>query len=444
MDLLNRGSSPENKAVSPDTKQSPSKKEGDKKPPVEAPKVKKFLNGWTPELDDLMSEWADKAACYRWMHERTEKKFSTNNSWITIPVIILSTLTGTANFGLTSIFGDNQQNAHYATLAIGGVSLIAGIITTLGNFLRYAQGSEAHRVSSIAWGKFNRLITVELRLNPNERMDSMSFLKVCRIELDRLIEQSPPIPDDVIAAFRREFGTSIDVKKPDIAAPIEHTKAFKDNGARLKKMATEAAIMIAQKKGVLKQMVVSDIDIRIREENDRMKAELKPMLEAIAKKAAADTMRNLNLGSKAGTRESSPEPGPRLTTIQSQKAEEIRKELTAMTSSGVVSMLRSRLRPNALTGGMIGGGGALPLPFTFPTSAMTGGERSGGERGGEQSGGEQSGEESGEQSGGEQSGGEQSGEESGSGTEGEMDEKGAPEMITVVTDEGDEKKIIKM
>ena len=433
MDLLNRGSSPENKAVSPDTKQTPSKKgdkDGEKKPPVEAPKVKKFLNGWTPELDDLMSEWADKAACYRWMHERTEKKFSTNNSWITIPVIILSTLTGTANFGLTSIFGDNQQNAHYATLAIGGVSLIAGIITTLGNFLRYAQGSEAHRVSSIAWGKFNRLITVELRLNPNERMDSMSFLKVCRIELDRLIEQSPPIPDDVIAAFRREFGTSIDVKKPDIAAPIEHTKAFKDNGARLKKMATEAAIMIAQKKGVLKQMVVSDIDIRIREENDRMKAELKPMLEAIAKKAAADTMRNLNLGSKAGTRESSPEPGPRLTTIQSQKAEEIRKELTAMTSSGVVSMLRSRLRPNALTGGMIGGGGALPLPFTFPSSAMTGGERSGGERSG------------GEQGGGEQSGGEESDAEAG--TEGEMDEKGAPEMITVVTDEGEGNKIIKM
>jgi hypothetical protein len=78
---------------------------------------------------------------------------------------------------------------------------------------------------------------------------------------------------------------------------------------------------------------------------------------------------------------------------------------------------------------MIGGGGALPLPFTFPTSAMTDGERSGGE---------QSGEESGEQS------GEQSGEESGSGTEGEMDEKGAPEMITVVTDEGNETKIIKM
>ena len=46
--------------------------------------------------------------------------------------------------------------------------------------------------------------------------------------------------------------------------------------------------MIAQKKGVLKQMVVSDLDIRIKEENDRMKLELKPMLEAIAKMTVMD------------------------------------------------------------------------------------------------------------------------------------------------------------
>lgn len=352
--------------ASPPKAESPPKTGDDKDKPkaAEAPKPKKFLNGWTPELDDLMAEWADKAACYRWMHERTEKIFSRNDRFITIPVIILSTLTGTANFGLNSIFGDNASAAHLATLAIGGVSIIAGIITTLGNFLRYAQGSEAHRVSSISWGKFNRLITVELRINPNERMDSMSFLKICRIELDRLIEQSPPIPDSVIAAFRNEFGSSIDVKKPDIAAAIEHTKAFKDNGARLKKMAAEAAIMIQQKKGVLRQLVVSDIDVRIKEENDRMRLELKPMLEEIAKKAAQDTLRSMNLGGK-GTRESSPEPGPRGPTMSSsihaKKAAEIKNELSKMASSGVVSMLKSQFKIGA----------ELPISFTAPPPSIT-------------------------------------------------------------------------
>jgi hypothetical protein len=351
--------------ASPPKAESPPKGDDKDKPkPADAPKPKKFLNGWTPELDDLMAEWADKAACYRWMHERTEKIFSRNDRFITIPVIILSTLTGTANFGLNSIFGDNKSAASLATLAIGGVSIIAGIITTLGNFLRYAQGSEAHRVSSISWGKFNRLITVELRINPNERMDSMSFLKICRIELDRLIEQSPPIPDSVIAAFRNEFGSSIDVKKPDIAAAIEHTKAFKDNGARLKKMAAEAAIMIQQKKGVLRQLVVSDIDNRIKEENDRMRLEIKPMLEEIARKAAADTLRSMNMGGK-GTRELSPEPLPRGATMSSsihaKKAAEIKNELSKMASSGVVSMLKSQFKIGA----------ELPIAFTAPPPSIT-------------------------------------------------------------------------
>ena len=72
--------------ASPAKVESPPKTGDDKdKPkPAEAPKPKKFLNGWTPELDDLMAEWADKAACYRWMHERTEKIFSRNDRFITI------------------------------------------------------------------------------------------------------------------------------------------------------------------------------------------------------------------------------------------------------------------------------------------------------------------------------------------------------------------------
>jgi hypothetical protein len=196
-------------------------------------------------------------------------------------------------------------------------------------------------------------------------MDSMSFLKICRIELDRLIEQSPPIPDSIIAAFRNEFGSSMDVKKPDIAAAIEHTKAFKDNGARLKKMAAEAAIMIQQKKGVLRQLVVSDIDIRIKEENDRMRLELKPMLEAIAKKAAQDTLKSMNIGGKSGTtRESSPEPAPKSSlssSIHAKKAAEIKNELSRMASSGVVSMLKSQFKI----------GSELPIPFSTPPATMS-------------------------------------------------------------------------
>ena len=103
---------------------------------------KKFLNGWTAELEDLMADWADKAACYRWMHERTSRLFGGRDRMITIPVIILSTLTGSASLSLDSFFpaGSDAELKKYVQSGIGGVSILAGIITTVGNFLRYAQG----------------------------------------------------------------------------------------------------------------------------------------------------------------------------------------------------------------------------------------------------------------------------------------------------------------
>ncbi len=192
----------------------------------EEKKKKKINNGWTSEQEELMANWSDIASCYRLLHDKSEKRFSRFNMAITVPVIMLSTMTGTANFGMGSLFGDDQKSQRFANLAIGGVSLIAGLMTTLGNFLRFAQNQEGHRVASVSWGKFQRQIAVELALHPNERHDSMDFIKVCRNELDRLIEQSPPIPEKIIATFEKEF-RAIQIKKPDICNHLERTSIYK-------------------------------------------------------------------------------------------------------------------------------------------------------------------------------------------------------------------------
>ena len=53
---------------------------------------------WTPEHEGILIEWADKAMCYRWLHSKANSMYSRLNALYTIPVIIISTLTGTANF----------------------------------------------------------------------------------------------------------------------------------------------------------------------------------------------------------------------------------------------------------------------------------------------------------------------------------------------------------
>jgi len=168
---------------------------------------------WGIEEEKLLAKWADRSACYRWLHDEAEKKYSRLNMIFTIPVIVLSTLTGTANFGLGSTVPESFQTI--AQLTIGGVSLFTGIVSTVANYLRYAQKTEAHRGAAISWGKLYRRISVELSLARGLREKCMDFILVSRSEMDRLIEQSPGIPDDILTKFKAQFNqTDVELTDP--------------------------------------------------------------------------------------------------------------------------------------------------------------------------------------------------------------------------------------
>ncbi len=234
---------------------------------------KKFQNGWSKEQEVLLANWSDISSCYRYMHDRAEKIFKTKALLINSSVIVISSIAGFANIGVQSLFENNEEDLKYSSFAIGGVSLLAGMLTTLNNLLKWSQLEEGNRVASIAWGKFQRLIAVELALKPDDRMDSMDFLKICRAELDRLIEQSPPIPKGVIKEFEHKFGSIKDIKKPDICGSIEHTSVYDSSEVRLKKLATEAALMLKKKKETLKELVTPEMEERIAKQvNERLDA----------------------------------------------------------------------------------------------------------------------------------------------------------------------------
>lgn len=245
---------------------------------------KRFQNGWSKEQDNLMAEWADIAGCYRWMHDRAEKNYTKKNMSMTIPVIILSTLTGTASVGITGITDGDVELQKYLNFAIGGVSLIAGILTTLNNFFKYAQLSESHRSAGTAWGKFQRLIAVELAQSPMNRMDSLDFLKICRADLDRLIEQSPPIPDDVILAFEKEYKDRPKLKRPDICHGLDHTHIYDSSQSRLKELTAEASLVLMHKKKTIRESILPDLDkiieAKVMVNVDKKQKELEDMLKA--------------------------------------------------------------------------------------------------------------------------------------------------------------------
>ena len=178
---------------------------------------------WTREQEELLAEWSEKATCYRWLHNRSEKSYRHMNYLFTIPVIILSTLTGTANFAMDSFVP--EEHKQIAMAAVGSVNIFAGILSTLQNFLRYAELMESHRLSEVQWSKFGRNIEVELALDPKRRKTAHDFMKLCRAEYDRLIEQSPPIDDKIIKQFKNNF-KNIKIKVPPMCNGLDPCKIY--------------------------------------------------------------------------------------------------------------------------------------------------------------------------------------------------------------------------
>lgn len=183
----------------------------------------KRRNFWKSEEETLLQEWADKAHCYQWLHYRSHEMFKWKNSMFTIPVIVISTVTGTANFAQDR-FGDAYKNI--IVMVIGTFNIIAGIITTIFQFLKISELNESHRVASMAWGKFYRKVKTELTRHPIDRTPPYEMLKYSREEYDRLVETSPFIPRNVVDMFNYKFKKNIDFIKPEICDKIHGTQVF--------------------------------------------------------------------------------------------------------------------------------------------------------------------------------------------------------------------------
>lgn len=161
------------------------------------------IKKWHPQQQIILKNWAELGNSYRYLHDKAFNYYSKKSLRFALPVIIISTITGTANFAQDS-FPESVKS--YVPSVIGFLNLTAGLITTIGQFLKVSELLEGHRVASAAFGKFSRNISIELLLPIKERSTSGGkFLMSCREELNRLLEQSPNIPIHISRAFSSKF-----------------------------------------------------------------------------------------------------------------------------------------------------------------------------------------------------------------------------------------------
>jgi hypothetical protein len=145
------------------------------------------------------------------MHFKAYEQYKRTNMLYTLPIIVIGTVTGTANFAQSTFPKDAQP---FVPSVIGALNLFSAILTTVAQFLKVAELMESHRVSYINYGKLARHIKLEINLPVSERTHhGANMLDICGAEYDRLIEQCPPVPKEIMNQFVKDFPEGDEDKK---------------------------------------------------------------------------------------------------------------------------------------------------------------------------------------------------------------------------------------
>ena len=148
---------------------------------------------WHESNEVFFKALGDEAQLQALCHMKSHEEFSNRSRGYQLPIIILSVMCGSGNFVSTS-FPENQDTI---ILGVGVLSIITSIISSIAQYLKLAEKSEAHRIAYVSWEKFYNNIRFQLSKRREEREELHNYMSAVTNEYQRLQEISPLLPDKI-------------------------------------------------------------------------------------------------------------------------------------------------------------------------------------------------------------------------------------------------------
>jgi hypothetical protein len=149
----------------------------------------------------LLLKWLERSRTNQLQHYKAAAYYNLANNALGIPVVVLSTIVGTA------VFASLEKQVGLRTqLCVGGISILAAVLAALQTFLRYSERAEKHHSVAASYGTLRKQIEaigflpVESRGGIKELIDSL------RVQFDFLAQSAPNPPESTWAALRRTKG----------------------------------------------------------------------------------------------------------------------------------------------------------------------------------------------------------------------------------------------
>ena len=162
---------------------------------------------YTESESELLKSWKEKASGWRWLHYHSMHHYKNINSRFVYSSIVLSTLAGAGGFS-TAGNSDSTRTVmgkvqFYMGYVIGATNVIIGLINSFQRFGKAAEKTELHASAAMQYAMLYRLIETELNLSEHHQRDDL--VMTVRQEMDRLLSQSPTVPQKIVDDFNKEF-----------------------------------------------------------------------------------------------------------------------------------------------------------------------------------------------------------------------------------------------
>ena len=140
-------------------------------------------------VQGLISDWYKEVSLNQDSHSQAAKLYNRLHYWLGVPVVIFSTVVGTAAFASL-----HQQANDEVRMGAGIVSVVSAILASLQTFFGFGERAEKHRALGVGYEKARKEINeiqklpIHLRGNVKERLDRL------RQTMDALGDGSPDVP----------------------------------------------------------------------------------------------------------------------------------------------------------------------------------------------------------------------------------------------------------
>ena len=175
---------------------------------VQAAAYKKKINAgsWNDDYETLISQWGEKAAGLRFMHNNSSAYWRGISNNLALYSIVATTIASAASLVAGSIDDVGAKDAVLFTA--GGIGLVTSFIQSLKKFYNADEKAAEHGAIAKQFGSFYRYITLQMGLSREDRRPSDELAEFALKEYERLQQEALPLRPSDVKLYKKTFSKS--------------------------------------------------------------------------------------------------------------------------------------------------------------------------------------------------------------------------------------------